>query len=163
MNGFVDDGMSTEVDSLQRRVKFLSRALAVAQREHREELAVKETALFSGISKREKLQKLNVQLKASKSELEASVKAHATTASAAEAEILTLNTENKRLCSVAKRMKARISELEAEKRRALMREQREKELVLHGECSFTPWIWTGKRVSSLDAETVFNQCLTCLP
>ena len=114
MNGFVEDGMSTEVDSLQRRVKSLSRALAVAQREHREELAVKETALFSGISKREKLQKLNVQPKASKSELEASVKAHATAASAAEAEILTLNTENKRLCSVAKRMKARISDLEAE-------------------------------------------------
>jgi chromosome segregation ATPase len=110
MSGFA----SEEVASLQRQVKALSRELASARREHVEELRTKEESVFAGISKREKLQKLNVQLKAAKHELEVTAKAHAAAAEAAECENRQLTQEVKRLCRSVERSKRRIEELEAE-------------------------------------------------
>ena len=110
MSGFNDE----EVASLQRRVKTLSRELASARREHVEELRTKEQSVFAGISKREKLQKLNSQLKAAKNELETTAKAHATAAEAAECENRLLTQETKRLCRLVERSKRRIEELEKE-------------------------------------------------
>ena len=108
MSGFA----SEEVASLQRRVKALSRELASARREHVEELRTKEESVFAGISKREKLQKLNTQLKAAKHELEITAKAHGTAAEAAECENRQLTHETKRLCRLVERSKRRIEELE---------------------------------------------------
>ena len=114
MSGFASPGNDEEVASLQRRVKALSRELASARREHIEELRAKEESVFAGISKREKLQKLNTQLKAAKHELDITAKAHATAAEAAECENRQLTLETKRLCRLVERSKRRIEELEAE-------------------------------------------------
>ena len=103
-----------EVASLQRQVKALSRELASARREHIEELRTKEESVFAGITKREKLQKLNTQLKVAKHELEVTAKAHATAAEAAECENRQLIQETKRLCRLVEGSKRRIEELEAE-------------------------------------------------
>lgn len=114
MNGFASPANDEEVASLQRRVKALSRELASARREHVEELRTKEESVFAGISKRERLQKLNTQLKTAKHELEVTAKAHATAAEAAECENRQLTHETKRLCRLVERSKRRIEELEAE-------------------------------------------------
>ena len=103
-----------EIGSLRRQVKALSSELASARSEHLEEMRTKEQSIFAGFSKREKLQKLNAQYKAEKLELEVSVKAHSTAASAAEAENRHLNTEVKRLCKLTECLKRRITELENE-------------------------------------------------
>ena len=81
---------------------------AVAKERRRREVAKEDSVL------REKLQKLNAQYKAEKLELEVSVKAHSTAASAAEAENRHLNTEVKRLCKLTECLKRRITELENE-------------------------------------------------
>ena len=99
---------------MKRQLKSLSRELTGAQREHAEEMRAKEESIFAGISKREKLQKLNSQLKTAKHELEVTAKAHATASAAAECENRHLNSEIKRLCRLVDRSKRRIEELETE-------------------------------------------------
>ena len=111
-SSFVEN--DTEVDSLQRRVKAISRELADTQRDHEEAMNAKDHRILAGVSRRDKLQKQIRILTAANNELKHTVKVHSAAASAAESENRTLTLENKRLCRSVERAKQREAELEAE-------------------------------------------------
>ena len=114
MSGYHADEDAMQIESLNFRVKALSRELARVRREHRETMAKEEKKGLAADAKRNALSKQNAALKESNHQLQQTCKAHAGAAEAAEAESRALNQEVKRLCHLRVHSKRRIQELESD-------------------------------------------------